>query len=90
MTDKKLNYDKWLQFGGSGSDIIGMTQITPEVMRKNMTDAEWTKIYQMNRDKKLLSNLIGSLFPSIHGNDQVKKGTFLVNQRLRLTTEVRL
>lgn len=53
-----------------------MEEITPELMRKNMTEAEWTKIYDMNRDKKLYNNLINSLFPSVHGNDQIKKGQF--------------
>ncbi|KAG8297080.1 MCM DNA helicase complex subunit mcm6 [Homalodisca vitripennis] len=47
-------------------------------MRKNMTEAEWAKIYDMNRDKKLYSNLTNSLFPSIHGNDQIKKGILLM------------
>lgn len=51
-----------------------MEEITPELMRKNMTETEWAKIYDMNRDRKLYSNLINSLFPSIHGNDQIKKG----------------
>lgn len=43
-------------------------------MRKNMTEAEWAKIYEMNQDKNLYQNLIRSLFPAIHGCDQIKKG----------------
>lgn len=54
-----------------------MTNVTPEVMRQNMTEAEWSKIFEMNRDRNLYQNLINSLFPSIHGNDQVKKGMFI-------------
>lgn len=66
-----------MQFGGSGADML-MTNVTPEIMRQNMTEAEWSKIFEMNRDRNLYQNLINSLFPSIHGNDQVKKGkTFL-------------
>ncbi|XP_046687429.1 LOW QUALITY PROTEIN: DNA replication licensing factor Mcm6-like, partial [Homalodisca vitripennis] len=64
------------RFGGGG-DFLS-EEITPEVMRKNMTEAEWAKIYDMNRDKKLYSNLTNSLFPSIHGNDQIKKGILLM------------
>ncbi|RZF33735.1 hypothetical protein LSTR_LSTR017378, partial [Laodelphax striatellus] len=55
-----------------------LTNVTPEVMRHNMSDAEWSKIFEMNRDKNLYNNLINSLFPSIHGNDQVKKGVTLM------------
>lgn len=47
-------------------------------MKKHMTVAEWNKIYEMSKDKNIRDNLINSLFPSIHGNDQVKKGDLLV------------
>lgn len=63
------------RFGGSGELL--MEELTPEIMKKNMTDAEWTKIYEMNQDKNLYNNLITSLFPTIHGCDQVKKGLSL-------------
>lgn len=56
-----------------------MEEITPELMRKNMTEAEWSKIYDMNKDKNLYQNLINSLFPSIHGNDQIKKGNWKIH-----------
>ncbi|RZF45302.1 hypothetical protein LSTR_LSTR011118 [Laodelphax striatellus] len=58
------------RFGGMGVEML-LTNVTPEVMRHNMSDAEWSKIFEMNRDKNLYNNLINSLFPSIHGNDQV-------------------
>ena len=32
-----------------------------------MTDAEWSRIYEMSQDKNLYQNLIYSLFPTIHG-----------------------
>lgn len=48
--------------------------LTPELIRKQMTDAEWNKLYEMSKDKNLSKNLVRSLFPSIYGNDQVKKG----------------
>ncbi|XP_039292443.1 DNA replication licensing factor Mcm6-like [Nilaparvata lugens] len=65
------------RFGGMGVEML-LTNVTPEVMRHNMSDAEWSKIFEMNRDKNLYNNLINSLFPSIHGNDQVKKGVTLM------------
>ena len=39
-----------------------------------MTNAEWNKVYEMSKDKKIYENLISSLFPDIYGNEQVKKG----------------
>ncbi|XP_075220927.1 minichromosome maintenance 6 isoform X2 [Lycorma delicatula] len=65
------------RFGGNNAEML-MTNVTPEVMRQNMTEAEWAKIFEMNRDRNLYQNLINSLFPSIHGNDQVKKGITLM------------
>lgn len=32
----------------------------------------------MSRDRLLYQNLINSLFPSIHGNDEVKRGVLLM------------
>lgn len=43
-----------------------------------MTDQEWQKIYQMSKDKNLYQNLINSIFPTIHGNDEVKRGVLLM------------
>lgn len=43
-----------------------------------MTEAEWNKMFTMSRDKNLYKNLIDCLFPSIHGNDEVKKGILLM------------
>ncbi|XP_073971809.1 minichromosome maintenance 6 [Rhodnius prolixus] len=64
------------RFGGSG-DLL-MEEVTPEVMRKNMSEAEWKKIYDMNQDKDLYNNLTKCLFASIHGCEQVKKGILLM------------
>lgn len=44
------------------------------MIKKQMTDAEWNKVYEMSKDKKLYTNLVNSLFPSIYGNEQIKKG----------------
>lgn len=63
------------RFGGI--DMQG-EEITPEIMRKQMTEGEWNHMYEMSRDKNLYNNLINSLFPSIHGNDEVKRGILLM------------
>ena len=42
--------------------------MTPELMKKQMSDAEWSMIYNMSQDKNLYQNLCSSLFPAIYGN----------------------
>ncbi|XP_029342718.1 DNA replication licensing factor Mcm6 [Acyrthosiphon pisum] len=67
------------RFGGSGemhNDELTVDSI--ERMKRQMTGPQWEKIYEMNRDRNLYTNLINSLFPSIHGNDQIKKGVLLM------------
>lgn len=63
------------RFGGTDCP---MNEITAEDMKQQMTEAEWNKIYDMSRDPKLYTNLIGSLFPSVYGNDEVKRGILLM------------
>jgi hypothetical protein len=41
--------------------------MTPELMKKQMTELEWQKVYDMSKDKNLYHNLCSSLFPTIHG-----------------------
>ena len=53
-----------LQLGGR--DNPG-EEITPEMIRKQMTDGEFQKIFEMSQDRHLYQNLISSLFPTIHG-----------------------
>lgn len=54
----------FFQFGGK--DLDG-DDVTAETIKKQMTDQEWQKIYQMSKDKNLYQNLINSIFPTIHG-----------------------
>lgn len=54
-----------------------LTADSIERMKRQMTGPQWEKIYEMNRDRNLYQNLINSLFPTIHGNDQIKKGLSL-------------
>ena len=45
-------------------------ELTAEAIKKQMTDQEWQKVYEMSQDKNLYHNLITSLFPTIHGKFQ--------------------
>lgn len=62
------------RFGGAD---LPMNEVTADDMKSRMTEDEWNKVYEMSRDPKLYVNLIHSLFPSIYGNDEVKKGVLL-------------
>ncbi|XP_059050638.1 DNA replication licensing factor Mcm6 [Achroia grisella] len=61
-----------------GTAELATDDLTTEDMRKQMTDKEWDKVYEMSRDRNLYNNLIASLFPSIHGNNEVKRGILLM------------
>uniref|UniRef100_A0A8D9E5A3 DNA replication licensing factor MCM6 n=2 Tax=Cacopsylla melanoneura TaxID=428564 RepID=A0A8D9E5A3_9HEMI len=63
------------RFGGGE---LHTEEMSAELMKKHMTESEWNKIYEMSRDRNLYQNLTASLFPSIHGNDQIKKGILLL------------
>ena len=52
--------------------------ITAAMIREQMTEEEWERIYAMSQDRQLYQNLITSLFPTIHGNDEVKRGILLM------------
>lgn len=62
------------RFGGNDKP---MDEVTAEEMKQQMTEEEWKKVYTMSKDNNLYNNLINSLFPSIHGNDEVKRGVLL-------------
>jgi len=49
-----------------------------EDLKKSMTNEEWEAVYKMSVDKNLYQNLIQSLFPTIHGHDEVKRGIMLM------------
>ncbi|XP_061432588.1 zygotic DNA replication licensing factor mcm6-A-like isoform X2 [Lethenteron reissneri] len=49
-----------------------------ESIKNQMTVAEWDKVFEMSQDKSLYHNLCSSLFPTIHGNDEVKRGVLLM------------
>lgn len=53
-------------------------EMTAETLKKQMTADEWQKVYDMSQDKNLYQNLCSSLFPTIHGNEEVKRGILLM------------
>ncbi|KAK7488184.1 hypothetical protein BaRGS_00020626 [Batillaria attramentaria] len=53
-------------------------EMTAEMIKKQMTEEEWQTVYDMSQDKNLYHNLCSSLFPTIHGNDEVKRGVLLM------------
>lgn len=63
------------KFGGK--EIRG-EEMTAESIKRQMNEMEWNKVYEMSRDKNLYQNLITSLFPTIHGNDEIKRGILLM------------
>jgi len=63
----------------SGKQMGGNEQeVTAETIKNNMSEMEWDKVYKMSKDKNLYQNLITSMFPTIHGNDEVKRGIMLM------------
>ncbi len=53
-------------------------RITAEQLQACMTREDWARIHKMSVDKNLYNNLIKSLFPTIHGNDEIKRGVLLM------------
>ncbi|GFO11428.1 DNA replication licensing factor mcm6 [Plakobranchus ocellatus] len=53
-------------------------ELTAEAIKKQMTDEEWQAVYDMSQDKNLYQNFCSSLFPTIHGNDEIKRGILLM------------
>lgn len=66
-----------VKFGGGGDMGTMDDLMTLELMRKQLTNDEWQHIYRMSHDRNLYHNLVTSLFPSIHGNEEVKRGVLL-------------
>lgn len=64
--------------GGTTLSTSDDEEKTPQAIKETMTTAEWDTIYKMTQDKDLYKNMINSLFPTIHGNDEVKRGILLM------------
>ena len=63
-----------LTTGIEGNDeVVDMDSIA-----KQVSNIDLQKIYEMTRDRNLYQNLASSLFPTIHGSDEIKKGILLM------------
>ncbi|KAM4623625.1 MCM6 minichromosome maintenance deficient 6, like [Polymixia lowei] len=63
------------RFGGKE---LRQEEQTAESVKKQMTVQEWEKVFEMTQNKNLYHNLCTSLFPTIHGNDEIKRGILLM------------
>ncbi|XP_031415647.1 MCM6 minichromosome maintenance deficient 6, like [Clupea harengus] len=63
------------RFGGKD---LRLEDQTAESVKNQMTIQEWEKVFEMSQDKNLYHNLCTSLFPTIHGNDEIKRGILLM------------
>uniref|UniRef100_A0A8C9S716 DNA replication licensing factor MCM6 n=1 Tax=Scleropages formosus TaxID=113540 RepID=A0A8C9S716_SCLFO len=82
---RELSY--WLVFLAShvaptnpwfgGKELCQEDQMA-ESVKNQMTAQEWEKVFEMSQDKNLYHNLCTSLFPTIHGNDEIKRGILLM------------
>ncbi|EEC07094.1 Mcm2/3, putative, partial [Ixodes scapularis] len=61
-----------------GGKAAAAEELSPEMMKKQLTPQQWDRIYSMSQDKNLYQNLISSLFPTIHGNDEIKRGILIM------------
>ncbi|KAG8453222.1 hypothetical protein GDO86_000015, partial [Hymenochirus boettgeri] len=63
------------RFGGKE---LHEEDMTAESIKNQMSVKEWEKVFEMSQDKNLYHNLCTSLFPTVHGNDEVKRGILLM------------
>ena len=53
-------------------------QDSPEDARMKMSQDDWTLVTRMSSDPKIYSNLCDSIFPHVHGSEEIKKGLVLM------------
>lgn len=56
-----------------------LEELKPELEREKalFSEAELERIHEMSRDRNIYDNIVKSLFPSIYGNEEIKKGIVL-------------
>merc|ERR1739838_897428 len=54
-----------------------LNQSLNEEVKTNYDNEKWEKICEMSNDKQLYKNLCNSLFPTIYGNEEIKRGILL-------------
>jgi len=53
-------------------------ELSQDEIEELLENEDWASIQEMLQDPKLLQNICKSIFPSIHGHDEVKKGIVLM------------
>ncbi|XP_055332618.1 DNA replication licensing factor Mcm6-like isoform X2 [Paramacrobiotus metropolitanus] len=53
-------------------------EVTIEDLKKEMTPAEIEKVMEMGNDPRIYDHLLDSMFPTIYGSEEVKKGILLM------------
>ena len=60
---------------GSGS---AREEETPETVKDKMSKDDWHKLSDMTQDPKIYTNICDSIFPHVHGSEEIKKGLILM------------
>jgi len=63
------------QFGGKD---VHQEEMTAVEIKNQMSEQDWNRIYNMTQDVNLYDNLIKSLFATVYGNDEIKRGILLM------------
>ena len=58
--------------GGSREDE------TPESMKEKLKPEDWNMMTKMSNDPKIYANICESIFPHVHGSDEIKRGLILM------------
>ncbi|GAU93915.1 hypothetical protein RvY_05778 [Ramazzottius varieornatus] len=66
-----------VQRAGAGG-MIRYEDMTAEDLKKALLPGDLEKLSQMSEDPALYDKLIHSMFPTIHGNDEIKRGILLM------------
>ena len=53
-------------------------EMTAVEIKNQMSEQDWNRIYNMTQDVNLYDNLIKSLFATIYGSDEIKRGILLM------------
>lgn len=62
-------------FGGKD---VHQEEMTAVEIKNQMSEQDWNRIYNMTQDVNLYDNLVKSLFATIYGNDEIKRGILLM------------
>lgn len=62
-------------FGGKD---VHQEEMTAVEIKNQMSEQDWNRIYNMTQDVNLYDNLIKSLFATVYGNDEIKRGILLM------------